>query len=255
MKQFILPFEPCGNASEKHTLDGQDFKYLIRVRRYRRGDRLPARSPQGLPYEMEFLSVCRDSCEISVKPAASFPKNSEEPYRITLMPGLTKGRKMDIVVRQAVESGVIELWPLHTDHSQVHYNEGKDSLIKTERWERIAKEALQQCGGVNALAITAPKTITDAVDVWNRRGPLFFFHEKAQEEKGLHRCLSETAFDIGIIIGPEGGLSSEEALSLENNGAIPINLGPRILRAETAALYAVATISTIIRERNEWQQV
>ncbi len=254
MKQFVLPFEPKGGEPEKRALTGQDFKYLIRVRRYRGGDSIAARSPNGRPYEIRILSISRDSCEILIEPGKdSLSNRSEENFRIVLMPALTKGRKMDLVVRQAVESGAVGLWPLQTDHSQVRYDHEKDGQTKTDRWNRIAKEALQQSGGSTPLTITNSITLSEAVDAWNRRGPLFFFHEKALKERGLHNYLSETNLEIGIIIGPEGGLSAEETLFLENSGAIPIYLGPRILRAETAALYAVAAISTIIRERNEWQ--
>ena len=253
MKQFVLPFTP-GSGSEKHRLDGRDFKYLIRVRRYRAGDRIAAVSPDGASYGLTILSVGRDSCEILIEPEET--RNSADaapPVRLTLMPGITKGRKMDLTVRQAVEAGVVSFLPLTTDHGQVKYSGPEDGRTKSERWERIAREALQQCGGRIPMEILAPMSLEDAVGSWNGRGTLFYFHEKPMEGGGLHRHLAVQPAEAGIIVGPEGGLSRAETEFLREQGAIPVFLGPRVLRAETAALYAVAAISTIIRENDEWQ--
>ena len=257
MKQFVLPFAPGGSGPEKHRLTGRDYRYLVKVRRHRRGDRLSAMAPDGTPYRMEFLSVTRDSCEILVEPAdvPDLAASAESPAmsRLTLMPAITKGKKMDIAVRQAVEAGAAEFWPLLTDFGQVRYADEDGGNAKRARWDRIAKEALQQCGGREPMNIVIPRTLEEAVDAWHLKGPLFFFHEKWLADGGLHGHLAEPVSDIGIMVGPEGGLSPEETGFLLKEGAIPIQLGPRVLRAETAALYAVAAISTIIRENDEWQ--
>ncbi|MCK5737236.1 MAG: RNA methyltransferase, partial [Spirochaetaceae bacterium] len=93
---------------------------------------------------------------------------------------------------------------------------------------------------------------------WGNRGPLFFLHEKEfanEKALSLHKHLAEPALDLAIMIGPEGGFSPDETNLLRENGALPIYLGDRVLRAETAAIYGMAAVSTIIRERAEWQMV
>ena len=165
---------------------------------------------------------------------------------------------MDLTVRQAVEGGASHIWPVLTAHSQIKIREKSDSEAKKRRWERIAIEALQQCGGTVPVEVEDPALLPELLEKWNDRGPLFFLHEGdiSNEISGsLHRHLAEAVGELAIMIGPEGGLSSAETRLLLEKGAHPVYLGKRILRAETAAIYGLAAVSTIIRERLEWQLV
>jgi RsmE family RNA methyltransferase len=112
MKQFVLPFDA---GPGNHRLTDRDFHYLIRVRRYTAGDRIPALSRTGEPFEMEIISVARDSCTVALHQAdRKAAGESGSDVMITLMPALTKGRKLDLTVRQAVEAGATAIWPVVT---------------------------------------------------------------------------------------------------------------------------------------------
>ena len=252
MKQFVLPDDvPPGES--RIRLAGGDFHYLVRVRRCSAGDSIRGITRDGRPFNITFLSVGTGHCDVRLSPLNA---DAASECRIVLMPGITKGKKMDLTVRQAVEAGASAVIPLLTDHSQVRYRSPDDAAAKQERWERIATEALQQCGGTSATEIGIPTGLKDTVAGWGDRGPLFFLHEKetggGDEDGGLFHRLAEPPRELGIIVGPEGGLSPSEAAFLLDYGARPVFLGSRILRAETAALYGMAVVATIIRERSAW---
>lgn len=258
MKQFVLSFEP-DEAEEKlneFQLSGGDFHYLIHVRRHSEGDRIPALSRKGMTYDMEIIAVNRDSCTVKIIPALRPAKKSDHRnVQITLVPAVTKGKKMDLTVRQAVEAGATALWPMLSEHCQVRYRDKSDLQAKKERWERIAIEALQQCGGEIPVKLQPPQQLHELIELWADRGPLFFLNEREIEDEmtgSLHQHLAEPVGELAIMVGPEGGLSPAEIRLLLEKGAHPVHLGSRVLRAETAAIYGMAAIGTIIRERTEW---
>lgn len=232
-------------------ISGSDFHYLIRVRRYKVGDVFPAITRSGEPYKALIENIQKQTCTLLLTLSKTIPPHTERQIaRITVISAMTKGRKMDIVVRQAVESGVFALWPIVTQYSQVDSIEKNTRL---SRWRRIADEALQQCGAMLPLKIEAPVAMKSAIGRWNRRGPLFLLHEKSSEkDKKIHSHLVDHIDDLSIMIGSEGGFAPQEVAWLEEQGAIRINLGERVLRAETAVLYGVAAMSTILRERESW---
>ena len=261
MKQFVLP-DLTGDGSHELRLGGREFHYLIHVRRYGVGDSIPALSPDGTRYEMTLVAVNSDHCLAALNrlEPEGVSDITEPSVRITLMPGITRGKKMDLTVRQAVEAGASSIRPLLTDHSQIRFRGEEEALAKKARWERIAVEALQQCGGRTPSSVELPLRLKDAMAVWGNRGPIFFLHEqlldigKAQaSESGLFSRLAGPIGELAIIVGPEGGLSPDEVRYLNGIGACPVHLGNRVLRAETAAIYGLAAVGTIIRERTEWQ--
>ncbi len=262
MKQFVLSINPkntdIGSESEL-ILTNREFHYLIHVRRHSSGDSIPALSPDGRIFKMRVLNVGKKSCTVGITQVIKENSETNSPFpRITLMPALTRGRKMDLVVRQAVEGGAFAIWPVLTENCQVTFRKDPDTSGKRERWHRITVEALQQCGGKYSTQLETPGTMADILETWNRRGPLFFLHEQKsgnKEPNSLHRYLAEPLEDLAIMIGPEGGFSPVETDLLRDFGGKPVYLGRRVLRAETAAIYGLAAISTIIRESSEWQTV
>lgn len=259
MKQFLLPFNP-GNSQNEIQLTGRDFHYLCRVRRYGAGSRFPAMAPDGRRFELEITEIAGKKCmgilhELDPEPAGAEEENTPQ---IFLIAALTKGRKMDLTVRQAVEAGAAGLFPVFSEYSQVRPSGDDGMTARMKRWERIAGEALQQCGGRRALQLEEPVSLEAALEIWAKRGPLLFLHEKSPDTgrpSGFHSSLAPPVRNLAIIAGPEGGLSPKEVNMLLARGGRPVYLGERVLRAETAAIYGLAAAATIIRERCEWQPV
>ncbi|OQX29767.1 MAG: hypothetical protein B0D92_01970 [Spirochaeta sp. LUC14_002_19_P3] len=253
VKQFVLPFNPelADGKFAPIKLDGKAFHYLIRVRRCKRGNQLSAMAPNGLRFKLIIQSIAADSCVVELSQTGNGVEKHPETM-ITIIPALIKNNRMDAAVRQAVEAGAAAIWPVQTAHGLIHAT--GNSNTRTERWKRIAVEALQQCGGTYAAEIEPPAALPEVLKRWNSRGPIFFLHEKPLETGfTLHRLLADETTELALLTGPEGGFSESEVRLMETCGAKGIFLGERILRSETAVLYGIAAVMTIIRERKEWK--
>jgi 16S rRNA (uracil1498-N3)-methyltransferase len=175
-------------------------------------------------------------------PAAAVPA-------LVLMQCLPKGRKMDLIIRQAVEAGVERIVPLVSDHTVAQPGEAGARL---ERWRRIAREAREQSGAARPASIEPPVRLDDAAQR-HHGGTAVFFHEEPAGGSPLHEILAGAEEPLAVLIGPEGGLSPREAALLGASGFRRAWLGDGVLRTETAALYALAAVRTIVRERETWR--
>lgn len=267
MKQFVLP--PEQEHSEEVRLTGSEFHYLCVVRRYRPGDEIPARTSGGSPKTLTLTEVGADFClakvddrEEAATPGiadrrADTPGHRRREPRVVLCQATLKGKKLDQVVRQATEAGVERIIPVVTDHSVSDPVSAGRGEKKVERWRTIAKEAVQQSGRRELPAVEEPAKLDTLIpelrDKERRR--CIFFHESAREAAPLHRTLlidGEPANEIWILVGPEGGLSKDEVAKLRRAGCVPGFLGPQVLRSETAAIFAVAAVKTVVGEVEEW---
>jgi 16S rRNA (uracil1498-N3)-methyltransferase len=156
---------------------------------------------------------------------------------------------MDLIIRQAVEAGVERIVPLLSDHAVVRPGEGSARL---ERWRRIAREAREQSGAARPALIEPPVRLDEAIGR-ERAGTAVFFHEDPAASSPLHGILAGAEGPFAVLVGPEGGLSPRETSLLASSGFRQAWLGDGVLRTETAALYALAAVRTIVRERMTWR--
>jgi 16S rRNA (uracil1498-N3)-methyltransferase len=251
MKQLVLPPDAAGQ--DQYVLRGPDYHYLVHVRRVEAGDRLMALcGDQRLCAEVSRLG--KEELELTVIATETLDRS---PTSVVLFPFLLKSNKLDDVIRQACEAGVAAVVPVLGDHCISRFHDASDSQKKQIRWNTIARQAAQQSG--NALCeIYMPLESRAISEWWSRRGPLLFFHQVPIQpsdplvKPGLHRYLAEKSAHLGLVVGPEGGLSNGELADLQAHGAFPVWLGPAILRAETASLAAVAAVNIILQERSQW---
>lgn len=221
-------------ANEGKITDDEQ-KHLSRVLRLQVGDQIELMQPDGLySARIDRIEKEQSFCtELTPLPSR------EAKMRITLYMGLLKGEKMDWVVQKATELGVHALFPVRMTRSIAQSG-------KAERWQRIAAEAAKQCGR------DFPPTIHEPID-FNKALPLFAAHDNflmPYEEGGAAMAKSHLSADVGLLIGPEGGIAAEEAGQVTLAGGIALTLGPRILRAETAA---VAALSAMMHLGGEWE--
>lgn len=243
MKQLVLP--KGSRNGDVVTLGGKDHHYLAHVRRIAAGERVAALE-NGARLLLEVTDVGASSLTLQVvKATAAVPSGP----RIVLFPFLLKARKLDDVVRQAGEAGVSQVVPVLGDHCVSR----SEADHKHERWNLIAREAAQQSGNARVCEVL-PVLPSREVPAWwdDRAGPLLFFHQQALDNASLHRYLFSRPETVGLVVGPEGGLSAEEVALFRSRGASPVWLGPFVLRAETASLYAVAAVNAILQESREW---
>ena len=166
---------------------------------------------------------------------------SENNFSVTLYQGIPKGDKLDFIVEKAVEAGATSVVPLKMKRS-IAKIEGKDVPKKTERFQKIAKSAAQQSGRLVIPTISEPVT-PKQVD-WSRYDLKLLCYED-EKKTTLKEVLSgvEAPKSIAVVIGPEGGISEEEAAYLLGQGFCAVSLGSRILRTETAGLYTLANLN------------
>lgn len=191
--------------------------------------------------------ICRIS---STKPLKFTKENEQEAFselnkKVTLFFGLAKGDKIDFVIQKATELGVNKIVLISSSRSIVKMS-NEDFLKKLPRYNLIAKEASEQSHRV---------AIPEIVGVYNinsiPKELLCDINYVADEaECGLSSKLEEinNANSISILIGPEGGISVDEVNSLKKNSFIPISLGKRILRTETAAITALSVIDYLVEQ-------
>ena len=148
--------------------------------------------------------------------------------------------KLEFIAQKAAELGARRLVPVKMRRSVVKLT-AEEGRKKQERLDRIAREALKQCGRTDRLEILEPVGFSEAVAMFREEDMMLMPWEEArgrrvrdehQDNPGAHA--------VGILIGPEGGITREEAQAAVEAGAKPVTLGPRILRAETAAVAAMA---------------
>ena len=247
MKVFVLPPAYAGGGSLE--LEGEPFHYLCRVRRLRRGDSLPAVDAAGSSYHLTVEEAGRKSCRLRVQKKGSLRR---EEAALTLYQCLPKGSKFDTIVRQAVELGVARIVPVKSRYAQMKITGAGG---RGERWQRIAREAAQQCGADGLPEISAPIALEEIPRDFGISGGKklgIFFHQEPLETGSLHGYLCPCPEEIALVIGPEGGLADEEVLALREAGFVPAYLGHRVLRSETAPVFAAAALRIILLEREKW---
>lgn len=234
MTRFFVSDPP----GERVMLSREDSHHLLRVMRAQPGD-LFAVLTGGQEYRCRLAEVAGGLAVgevLSVAPAAGEP-----PVQITLFQGLAKGDKMESIIQHGTEIGLTAFVPVATARAVVKL-EPKKAAERVERWQRIAREAAEQCRR-GAVPQVAP------VVSWHQAAARCRAYDLALvpwEEGGepLRQVLAEAsaARSIALFIGPEGGLSPEEMARARGEGARAVTLGPRILRTETAGLAAAAAI-------------
>jgi len=273
VKQFILNKEPDKDGVVR--LDGDDYRYLVRVRRLAVGEFFPALLPNGEETEVQIISIennnltgkCRQNAENDCRHVVS----SSCETRIILFQALPKGDKMDLIVRQAAEGGIAEIVPFISEFSIAKTNAGGQ---KYTRWERIIKEARQQSGSKIVTALHEPLMMSGLFDYWKKlndenggdngagRGVIgLLFHHPTPEfhgakvlaHKSLHGYLNSNPGLAVFAVGPEGGFSEAEVSLFTENGFNIFTVGDTVLRTETAALYCAAAIRVLLLEKNSWE--
>ena len=268
MKHFILPSPP--NPEGMIRLYEKDYHYIVRVRRLKPGMCFDAILPGGEETRIRILSTVDN---ILIGECLKLPGQQSAARKqaallppIMLFQGLPKGSRMDLIVRQAAESGVSTVAPFESEYSAVHLNKdpaaGK-TAEKLKRWEKIVKEARQQSGSSIETKVRKPCGFDGLLEYWESvkkeyRQPLgILLHQEALEKDplakgGLHGYLDKDPGLVALTVGPEGGFSPREVSLFLAAGFRPLLMGNTILRTETAALYGTAAIRTILLESEAW---
>ncbi|ACX51758.1 protein of unknown function DUF558 [Ammonifex degensii KC4] len=233
---FVLP-EELGET--KVILPPEESHYLLSVLRLRAGDRVAVHDGEGRARAGIILRESRGRVEVELGEYLSLPP--EPPVFVTLFQGIPKGEKMDLVVQKATELGVSRIVPLLTERVVVQWD-GERARKRRERWQRLAREAVRQCGRSTVPRIKEVTSLPQALEELEPE-TVGIMPWEGERNLSLRSCLhSRHPRRVALFIGPEGGFSEREVALARERGVFTVTLGPRILRTETAGLAALALI-------------
>ena len=241
MNRFFLPSD-CIQAGEVHFPE-QVSHQIAQVLRLKTGDEVIVLDNSGFEYPVEITQLNPRS--VSGKVGAGRRAAAEPAARLTLYLGLTQREKFEWMLQKCTEIGAAGFVPVITSRSLVQSE--KDVAGKFERWQRILCEAAEQCGRGCIPSLSQAVKFETAVQSAGQY-PLALFLWEEEHSRSLRQALGDylkrqpagALRKAALFIGPEGGFSEQEASLAEQAGALPVSLGKRILRMETAALAATA---------------
>lgn len=247
MKQLILPKNYKGETI--FTLSEDDSHYLLRVQRKKIGYSLNILDHNGNYFRGTIIDITEGFCKLNLKKKE---EKSSKNRELILFQSIPKGKKIDLMIRQSVEVGVSSIVPIMAEHSIPQFKTHEERSKKRDRWAKIIKEASQQSGTDKITILEPLQNLQDAIDSLPESYTGIFFHQVPLKNRPLHELLSRSKNKIVLVIGPEGGLSTNEVELLEKNNFTPVLLGKNILRAETATIFALGAVQMIINEREYW---
>lgn len=240
MQRYFVP--PGQWSDEAVHIEGPDARHLAAVMRAKPGDRIVVADGLGREAEAVIERVSPDV--VVARPDRWLEETNEPAVRITVAQGLPKGDKMETVIQKGTEIGAVCFIPFVSERTVVQLDERKQAK-RLERWSRIAKEAAEQAHRGIVPEVTPVAAWTQLLERVGDYAAAYFCYEKEQT-LAFRSLLAERKAglpekaDFLLIVGPEGGFSEGEAREAEAAGCLPVSLGRRILRTETAALVGLS---------------
>jgi len=270
MPRIYLPI--TDKAEDSISITGDKARYLRSILRCKKGDELIVFDGKGRCLKTRIIKT--DRKEVVVEVLERFPCETDSPLNITLVQGILKGDKMDMIIQKTTELGVKEIIPAMTERCQLRVTR------KVDRWRKIAQEASRQSGRSVVPTIQTPVSFNNLFTSYYSQGKIygFVFYEEggmrlSEAVKSIKNRINQDTLDlvsingplppftkiggigggeenaacaIVIAIGPEGGFTRQEIALARDNGLIVTSFGRRILRSETAAIAAVALIQFLV---------
>lgn len=217
--------------------------HLLRVLRLRVGAALTLFNGQGGEYSAELIGTEKSGARVRIGAFDSVER--ESPLQLTLLQGIARGERMDLIVQKASELGVNSIVPLSCEFSVVRL--APQALARRcERWQAVAISACEQCGR-NRPPRVEPIVELDAACAAITAGDaslrLMLVPDASESLSALARGSLRS---VALLVGPEGGLSGREQLLAQRAGFRACRLGPRTLRTETAPLAALAALQALV---------
>ncbi|MCS6804423.1 MAG: 16S rRNA (uracil(1498)-N(3))-methyltransferase [Acidobacteriota bacterium] len=234
--RFFAP--PSAITENRIVLMAEESYHLQRVLRLRPGAIVAVFDGSGKEYTCSIQRLDHDQTELLILQETR--PNTESELNLTLAQGLIKGEKFDLIVQKATELGLRRLIPLVTAHT-VSSGAQRVSAARLARWQRIVLEATKQCGRTRLMEVTAPMQWREFIAELPPQ-TLLLCERSGESLQALRERWTASKPPNCLMVGPEGGWDSQELEVALHAGAFPVWLGPRILRAETAAIVALSLI-------------
>lgn len=235
--------DPGRSGESCFYLTPEDARHALKVLRLRPGDHAEA-----VFRETRYSVVlAKDGEELVLHPKQQLP-STEPSLSVTLFQGIPKGEKMEWIVQKATELGVSCVVPVAMSRCVVRLDE-KEAKKKQERWARIAREAGKQSGRCAIPEIALPVPLSALPDLFSRHEKIAVPWEECESGGPLSFVSRNPSLSsLGIVIGPEGGITPEEMEFFRSAGGEAVTLGKRILRTETAGIAALGIFLALYGE-------
>jgi 16S rRNA (uracil1498-N3)-methyltransferase len=250
MPQFFVAPEDIQKKSFR--LSGPEAFHVVKVLRYGLGQSLALFDGKGGSFEGVIERVDPDGTVSGKLTATLKADDARAPVKLHLYLGLLKASHWDYALEKATELGVASIVPVLTPRTVVLLHETGRAQAKAERWARIVMAAAKQCGRAELPPVREPVQFRDALRGAKENGLTLLAWEGMKGSvaaEHLRLALREAdqargagALEVHLFVGPEGGFSEEEVELAEASGAVLFGMGPRTLRAETAAAAAVTLV-------------
>lgn len=234
MRYFFI--EPDKSTGSNFVITGSDARHIKTVLRLKSGDKLGLFDGKGFEYEAKIVDLSTGRVAVSV--IRRFPSTAESPVQITVAQGFLKEKKMDGLVRQLSELGIIKWIPFIAERS-IPRPDKKQLSARTKRWEKISREAIKQCKRGCIMKIGDTVSFEEILNLSQTADlKIAFWEDELQPLNAKLPGPDGKINKIYALLGPEGGFTQQEIESARARGFVTASLGPRILRAETATVAA-----------------
>ena len=226
-------------VGQRITLPEDSSLHLLRVLRLEPGDAVTLFNGDGHDYTARLLTAAKRGAEAEITGREPVPR--ESPLRITLVQGVARGEKMDLVLQKATELGVAAVTPVVTERTEVKLDAERAGK-RMAHWRGVLAAACEQCGRAVLPRLSEPTAL--AAYAGTERADIKLVLDPTGDV-GLASVSPQAGQSIALVVGPEGGLSERDLATLRAAGFRGLKLGPRILRTETAGLAAVAALQAL----------
>lgn len=239
MQRFFVTPDQVGE--DKIRIQGSDVNHMKNVLRMRPGEEVMVSDGNNRQYRCRVEDYPEGEAVLAILEAGLV--DTELPSRIYLFQGLPKQEKMELIVQKAVELGVCQVIPVQTRRCVVKLD-AKKAAKKVQRWQQIAESAAKQAGRGYIPVVSEVMTFQEALAFSETLDIRLIPYELADGMDGTRKILDgiRPGQSVGIFIGPEGGFEKEEVGRAVEAGAMPITLGKRILRTETAGIAVLSIL-------------
>ena len=237
MRLTRCPLELPLQAGQTLALPEEVANHLVRVMRLREGDGCVLFNGDGHDYAATLVAVGKREVQVRIDAAQAL--DNESPLAITLLQGIARGEKMDLILQKATELGVAAIIPVNAERTEVKLDAARAEK-RIAHWRSVVGSACGQSGRARIPSIAAPQALASAAA--GLPADTLRLTLDPQGEHRLATLASAPGNGVVIAIGPEGGWSPRDRQQLAAAGFQGLQLGPRILRTETAGLAAIAAL-------------
>ena len=246
MEPPIFYAPPIGPEDDVIDLPKEESHHLASVLRLKTSAIVIVVDGLGMAHRGEVIRADKTSVSVRVH---SRQRNFGEPaVRLTLAAGLSAGSKFDSVVQRGTELGVRRFVPVITEKSKVNIEDPKRARSRVTRLEKVALAAMKQCRRSYRPDIASPSSLTDFLKETDRESVNLIFHPSTRGKSLENVQLGPEVKRVSILVGPEAGFTESEVEEAEQAGYIPVTLGARVLRTETAGPVVCALVMQALGE-------